>query len=82
MIEYVGYLAGVVVAIALMPQIIKSWKTKSTKDISFYWTITYLIGLSLWITYGIGISSWPIITTISIEFLMALSLLILKIKYK
>jgi len=33
-LDFVGYLAGFIVAIALAPQVIKAWRTKSTKDIS------------------------------------------------
>ena len=43
----IGYLAGIIVAISLSPQLIKAWKTKSTKDISIIWTLTYMAGLSL-----------------------------------
>jgi|TARA_B100001971_G_C18152047_1_gene516379 MtN3 and saliva related transmembrane protein len=75
--EIIGYLAGFIVAISLSPQLIKAWKTKSTKDISISWTLIYMTGLSLWVVYGIGIASWPIIVTLSIEFLMAFSLFIL-----
>ena len=80
-IELVGYFAGIMVAISLIPQVIKSWKTKSTKDISVMWTLIYLTGLILWIVYGIGILSFPIIIFVTIEALLAISLLILKIKY-
>ena len=75
-IDLIGYLAG-----SLTPQVIKSWRTKSTKDISVIWTLIYLTGLTLWIIYGIGIASFPIIITITIEALLALSLLILKLLY-
>jgi|TARA_Y100000310_G_C20535182_1_gene740502 MtN3 and saliva related transmembrane protein len=55
--EIIGYLAGFIVAITLSPQLIKAWKTKSTKDISISWTLIYMTGLSLWVAYGIGIAS-------------------------
>lgn len=81
-IELIGYLAGAIVAISLTPQVIKSWKTKSTKDISITWTLLYLTGLTLWVIYGFGITSYPIMITVTIEALLAISLLILKLKYK
>lgn len=80
-IELVGYLAGLIIAVSLTPQVIKAWKTKSTKDISVLWNSIYVIGLSLWIYYGFGINSKPLIFTITIELILALSLLYLKIKY-
>jgi len=81
-LEIVGYLAGFIVAVSLSPQVIKAWRTKSTKDISITWTLIYMTGLFLWIIYGIGINSLPIIVTLSVEFLMAFSLFVLKLKYK
>jgi len=80
-IELIGYLAGFIVSISLTPQVIKAWKTKSTKDISIAWTLIYVFGLILWIIYGFKINSYPLMITVTIEALLAVSLLILKIKY-
>ena len=32
--EILGYLSGALITVALLPQVLKSWKSKSTKDIS------------------------------------------------
>ncbi|MBD3397913.1 hypothetical protein GF412_02055 [Candidatus Micrarchaeota archaeon] len=80
-IDLIGYLAGITVAISLTPQVLKAWRTKSTRDISVTWTLIYIFGLFLWIVYGFGISSYPVIFTITIEALLAFSLLVLKLKY-
>jgi len=80
--EAIGYLSGILITIALLPQVIKSWKTKSTKDISIPWLLTYNLGLILSIVYGFGISSYPIILTTFVELLMAISLLVLKLLHK
>lgn len=80
-IDIIGYLAGIIVAISLTPQVYKSWKTKSTKDISIAWTMIYLSGVVLWVIYGLGINSYPVIFTVTIEALLALSLVVLKLKY-
>ncbi len=80
-IELVGYLGGGIIAISLIPQVIRSWSTKSTKDISLHWTIVYLSGLLLWISYGVGISSMPLMVMGSIEASLAASLLYLKLRY-
>jgi MtN3 and saliva related transmembrane protein len=80
-IDLIGYLAGFIVAISLTPQVIKSWKTKTTKDISIAWTSIYIVGLILWVIYGFGIGSFPVILTVAIEALLTVALLILKIEY-
>ncbi len=81
-VDVFGYLAGVIVAISLIPQVMKSWKTKSTKDISLLWTSIYIFGLLIWYPYAFGVTSWPLIITVSIEIALAITLLILKILYK
>jgi len=79
--EFVGYMAGSVVAVSLSPQIIKAWKTKSTKDISVLWNLTLVTGLILWIIYAIANNIVPLAIFASLEVLMATSLLFLKLKY-
>ena len=47
-LEIVGYLAGFIVAVALTPQVIKAWRTKSTKDVSITWNLILMAGLLIW----------------------------------
>lgn len=80
-IDILGYAAGILVVVSLLPQAIKSWKTKSTKDISLIRYIIYILGLILWITYAIIIHNNPVTLMNSIGLVLALSILFLKIKY-
>jgi MtN3 and saliva related transmembrane protein len=52
-IDILGYVAGILVVISLLPQVIKSWKTKSTRDISLWRYLIYVTGLILWVTYAV-----------------------------
>ena len=81
-IEILGYIAGFLVASALAPQIIKTWKTKSAKDISTLWAIVLMSGLFLWIVYAIIQVIMPLAVFGIIEFSMAFTLLIFKFIYK
>ena len=81
-IEIVGHIGGAIIAMALLPQVIKSWKTKSTTDISLLWNSLLLVGLLTFVIYGIGIQALPIMIFGSIEASFTLSLLILKLTYK
>jgi len=80
-VEILGYFAGTLVMLSLLPQAIKSWKTKSTKDISLGRYVMYVAGLSLWIAYAFAIGSNPLMMMASVELLLALSILALKVKY-
>jgi MtN3 and saliva related transmembrane protein len=79
--EVIGFAAGIFVASSLLPQVIKSWKTKSTKDISIAWSLINLTGQLLWLIYGIAISSSSLIIMSGITFVMTLSMVFLKIKF-
>ena len=77
-----GYFAGAQTTISFIPQVIKIWKTKSTKDISLITFIAFCLGVFLWMLYGIILHSLPVIIANLIGLLLGLIILILKIKYK
>lgn len=81
-LEIVGFLAGFLVAFALSPQLIKTWKTKSTKDISIHWTLILMTGLLLWVIYAVVNNIVPLAIFATIEFFMATTLFIFKLIYK
>ncbi len=82
LIQLTGYLAGFIIALSLTPQVVKSWKTKSTTDISLLWNIILIFGLLLYFIYGIGIKQMPIIVMNTIEISLAISLVVAKLIYK
>lgn len=77
-----GYVAGTLTTIAFLPQVIQTWKTKSTKDISLGMFVSFCTGVFLWLIYGILIDSYPVIITNVATLALALIILSLKIKYK
>jgi len=80
-VDVLGYVAGILVVISLLPQAIKSWKTKLTRDISLLRYVIYVIGLILWVTYAFIIKNGPVGVMNGIGLLLALSILYLKIKH-
>ncbi len=78
----VGGLAGTLTTVAFFPQAIKAWKTRSTKDVSLGMFGLFAAGVFLWIIYGIGIQSVPVIVANTITFVLAVTILVLKIKHK
>jgi len=81
-ITAIGLMAAAFTTISLLPQLIKIWKTKSTKDISSGMFLLYCGGVFLWFVYGVYISNSPIIIANSIAFIQAFIVLIFKMKYK
>lgn len=81
-ITIVGLIAAAFTTAALLPQLIKVWKTKSTKDISTGMFLLYCGGVFLWFIYGVDIGDLPIILANSLAFVQALVILLFKAKYK
>jgi MtN3 and saliva related transmembrane protein len=78
-ITIIGLLAATCTTIAFLPQVIKTVKTKETKDISLLMYIILTTGILLWVVYGLLTMDLPIILANSITFVLALIVLMLKI---
>ncbi|HEY9598838.1 MAG TPA: SemiSWEET transporter [Cyanophyceae cyanobacterium] len=81
-IDVLGFLAGALTTIAFVPQLLKTWTTKSAKDVSLVMMITFCTGLFLWFMYGLAIQAMPVIVTNAVTLILASLILILKIKYR
>jgi len=79
--DIIGYLATVLLNTALLPQAIKSFRTKSTGDISMWWAIQFNVGLVIWVVYGILIGNRSLIYGTSFELLLSLAVMVAKIKF-
>ena len=80
-IDFFGFLAALLTTLAFLPQLYKTWKTRSADDVSLLMLIVFLTGLICWIIYGLKINSVPILIANIITFIFNLSILILKINY-
>ena len=81
MIDYLGYLAGLLVTFALVPQIMRVYKLKSAREISVIYNSSMLLGLILWLVYGLMLGLVPIIIWNIIGIVLAALLLLAKLKY-
>jgi MtN3 and saliva related transmembrane protein len=77
-----GYLAGTLTTIAFVPQVIRTWNLKETKDFSLAMLLLFSTGMLLWTAYGIWINSFPIIAANTVTFGLVLFLIWMKIKYQ
>jgi|10_taG_2_1085330.scaffolds.fasta_scaffold03508_8 MtN3 and saliva related transmembrane protein len=80
--QIIGFIAGILTTVAVLPQLIKSWKTKKVMDISPFMFVLLLGGVGLWVVYGIIKNDYPIILTNGISFLLNSSMLLIMLLYK
>lgn len=81
-IDILGLVAGTLTTIAFLPQLHKTWKSKSAKDVSSVMMIIFCIGVFLWFIYGLAIHAMPVIVANAVTLILALLILVLKIRYK
>jgi len=79
--EWFGLIAGAIITIGFLPQVIRVFKLKSAHEISLTFTILFLIGIGCWLAYGISLRLTPLILWNSISVIFALALLYAKLKY-
>ena len=81
MTEYIGLIAGLVVTCSLVPQIMRVFRLKSAREISMLFTSLLLLGMVLWLVYGIMQGLFPVILWNVIGALLTMTLLVAKVKY-
>jgi len=79
--DFIGYIAGALIILSIVPQIVKSYKTKSVKDLSLLMLVLMISATLLWIVYGFMIDSKPVIVVNGVYLLVIVFQLFLKIKY-
>ena len=77
----IGLIAGLLTTIAFIPQLVKTWKSKSAKDVSLVMFMTFTTGVLLWLIYGVLIQAPPLIAANVVTLLLAAAILGLKIRY-
>jgi MtN3 and saliva related transmembrane protein len=81
-IDILGYIAATLTTIAFLPQVLKTWRSRSAKDVSLVMMITFSIGVFLWLLYGLAIQAMPVILANATTLILALLIVILKIRYR
>lgn len=81
-IEIIGLIAGALTTTAFVPQVYKTWKSKSAKGLSLTMYLIFFIGIFLWLYYGILIDSFSMIVVNSITAVLTGILLFFKLTYK
>ncbi|MEI9898840.1 MAG: SemiSWEET transporter [Hyphomicrobium sp.] len=80
MVTLLGLLAGILTTVAFVPQVIKTWRSHSTHDISLAMFAIFTSGVFAWLVYGLVIGDLPIIIANAVTFVLAGAILFLKVR--
>ena len=76
----IGSLAGVLTTTAFIPQVVRTWKTRSAQDIFLFMFLLFSCGVLLWLIYGILLHALPIVLANGITLALSTSILALKVR--
>lgn len=79
--HWLGLVAGMFTTAAFVPQVVKTWRSKSAHDLSFWMFAVFSTGLVLWLVYGLLIDAWPIVIANTITLVLAMTILYFKLRY-
>ena len=76
-----GFFAGFLTTVSFLPQVVKTWKSRSTSDLSLEMLYIFSVGVMCWLIYGFLLQESPMIFWNSVTLILVLVILILKLKF-
>src|ERR1700676_1838634 len=80
-IKLLGFAAATCTSLAFAPQFVKVWSTRATEDISLGMFLVMVLGVMLWLLYGLFTGDAPLIASNAITIVLAGGILFIKLKY-
>jgi len=81
-IEAIGLVSGALTTAAFLPQVLKTYRTRRTQDISLTMYLLFALGVAGWLLYGSLIGSLAVILANAVTLALAAAVLVMKIRYK
>lgn len=81
-IQLLGLVAGSLTTAAFLPQVVKTWKSRSAKDLSLGMFSLFCLGVAMWLLYGFAVNDIPVIAANLVTLLLATTLLYFKLRFK
>ena len=76
-----GFIAGLLTTISFLPQVVKTWKSRSASDLSLGMLFVFSVGVICWLVYGLLLQEMPMILWNAVTLVLVLIILIMKLKF-
>ena len=63
MVSQLGYVAGAITVASFLPQVIRAWRSRQTRDLSLASLALLITAGALWVVYGALSRDWPVVIT-------------------
>ena len=81
LVEAIGGFAAILTALCLVPQVLKIAREREARAISLLSTMLSVLGVLLWLVYGVAIADAPLIGSSTVTFAITGMILALKIRH-
>jgi MtN3 and saliva related transmembrane protein len=81
-VTFIGYAAGALTVLALVPQVVRSYRTRRVDDLSWGMTVLLVVSGILWLAYGVLASQRPVILTNVGVVILASALVVAKLRFR
>jgi MtN3 and saliva related transmembrane protein len=80
-VTLVGLVAAFCTTFAFLPQVIRTWRTRSTEDLSLGMLLVLVAGTALWLAYGLLLPDVPLVAANGLTLLLIGTILACKLRY-
>jgi MtN3 and saliva related transmembrane protein len=80
LVTLLGLVAATLTTVAFVPQVVKTWRTGSTHDISLGMFAILCAGVAAWLVYGALIGDLPLILANAVTLVLAGTILYFKVR--
>ena len=79
--DLIGAIAGTLTTISFVPQVMRVFKTRQTRDISMTMMLLFSLGVAMWVAFGYLVDSMPVVWTNAMTLVLALTIVAAKVRF-
>lgn len=76
----IGLVAGLITTLGFVPQVVKGYRSGSMEDVSLTMPMALMVGMGLWLVYGILLGDLPIILWNAVSIGLNAAMVFLKLR--
>lgn len=80
--DWIGYGAAILTTASFIPQVWQTFRTKDVSGISLGMYSVFVVGIALWLGYGLLLGAWPIVLANVVTLTLASAILTMKLLYQ
>lgn len=79
--DLAGYAGGLLTTVAFLPQVVKTYRSRSARDISLGMYLIFTAGILLWLAHGLLSGSGPVVAANSVGLTLSVSMVVMKLVF-